>query len=85
MKVVELPLNQLREANWNPNVVSSTLLTKLRESLIRFGTVQNLVARPRDGGYEVLSGNQRLKVYRELGLVTAPCVVVDLDDARPRP
>ncbi len=47
--------------------------------------MQTLVARPiGDDSYEVLSGNQRLKVYQELGLKTVPCVIVELSDSRAR-
>src|SRR5205085_10498234 len=58
-----------------------------RRSIEEFGIVENLVARPhpdKAGCFEVLSGNQRLRVYRELGFATAPVVVVELDDARAR-
>lgn len=84
MKVIDLPLDQLQEATWNPNTMTPEVLDKLRESIARFGLVQNLVVRPLDGGCEVVSGNQRLRAYREMGLVTAPCVIVELDDARAR-
>lgn len=82
MELIDLPLSSLREAPWNPNIMGPDILPKLRESITRYGVVENLVVRPLGEVYEVLSGNQRLKVYREMGLETAPCVVVELDDAR---
>jgi ParB family transcriptional regulator, chromosome partitioning protein len=82
VKVTNLPLEQLNEASWNPNQMDQPMLQKLRESLTRYGLVQNLVVRPLDiNHYEVLSGNQRLQVLRELQRSPVPCVVVDLDDA----
>ena len=85
MKIVDLSLTSLREAHWNPNVMDEAMLGRLRESVLRFGLVQNLVVRPlTDEEYEVLSGNQRLRVLKELGIDHAACVVVDLDDAHAR-
>jgi len=84
MELRHIPLHLLHPASWNPNVMSQELLDKLRRSVEEFGLVENLVVRRNQDGYEVLSGNQRLKVYRELGLETAPCVVVDLPDAQAR-
>ena len=37
-----------------------------------------------DGCYEVLSGNHRLRVFRDLGIVQAPYVVIEADDAKAR-
>ena len=82
METIEISLSKLREAPWNPNRIDPRITSRLRESLTRFGMIQNLVVRPMDdGSYEVLSGNQRLNVLREAGAAKVPCVVVDLDDA----
>jgi DNA modification methylase len=85
LKTVEIPLERLVEAEWNPNRLSEKLLVKLRRSISEFGVVQNLVVRPYPDGserFEVLSGNQRLRVYRELGFALVPVVVVELADAQ---
>jgi ParB family chromosome partitioning protein len=85
VKVSDLPPEQLKEALWNPNRMDEAMLQKLTDSLTRYGLVQNLVVRPlEEDCYEVLSGNQRLQVLRELQRSPVPCVVVDLDDAHAR-
>ena len=82
MKVIEIPVSELREAPWNPNVMDPGMTKHLRESISQFGLVGNLVVRPmKDGSNEVLSGNQRFRAIRDLGYETAPCVIVELDDA----
>ena len=82
MQTVDLRLDSLREAPWNPNSMDLAMVDRLRESLSRYGLVENLVVRPMDdGAYEVLSGNHRFQVLKELGFETVPCAVVDLDDA----
>ncbi len=85
MKTVELPVKYLREAPWNANRMNEEMLAHLKESIRRYGLVTNLVARKlANNSYEVLSGNQRLKLLAEMGFKAAPCVVVKLDDARAR-
>ncbi len=82
MEVIDLPLELLRPAAWNPNRMGPVAFARLRESISRFGVVSNLVVRPLgDGSYEVLSGNHRLELLWESSQTAAPCVVVDLPDA----
>ena len=85
MDLMNLRLERLQDAPWNPNRMDDVTLKRLIESMTRFGMVQNLVVRPiGEGDYEVLSGNQRLQVLRKLGYAEAPCVVVEVDEAQVR-
>ncbi len=85
MDLMNLRLERLQDAPWNPNRMDDVTLKRLIESMTRFGMVQNLVVRSQaDGNFEVLSGNQRLQVLKELCYVEAPCVVVEVDDAHAR-
>ena len=71
MNVVELPIEALREAPWNANQIDAAMLQSLRSSILKYGFIQNLVVRRIDNWYEVLSGNQRLKLLREFNLSKA--------------
>jgi len=84
MEVRDIPLEQLKEAPWNPNEADEATLRRLAASIGRFGTVLPLVVRPINDYYEVVGGNQRLTVYRSGGMESAPCVVVHLDDIQAR-
>ncbi len=82
VKAIDVALDLLRPAPWNPNAMTDLKLQKLKTSVIRFGIVGCMVVRSlTDGTYEVLSDNHMLKVCQALGRKAAPCVVVDLDDA----
>src|SRR5919204_2665887 len=87
METTEIRLECLRPADWNANHVSAAVRAKIRRSIERYGLVENLVARPhpeQPGSFELVSGNHRLPILRELGYVRAPVVVVELDDAQAR-
>ena len=81
MNVVQHPLDLLREPPWNPNTMDNAILARLRQSIAKYGLVVPLVVRPlSDGLMEVLGGNQRFMILKELGYEAAPCVVVSLRD-----
>ncbi len=83
MKTIDINVTELRPAPWNPNQMDETMMSRLRESISKYGLVEPLVVRKIDEKrYEVLSGNQRLKALDEMGFVTVPCVIVELDDTR---
>ena len=84
MEVVEIAVDLLREAPWNPNEAGEGMLRRLGASVERFGIVVPLVVRSVGDAFEVLSGNQRLRVLREQGAATIPCVEVQADDPRAR-
>lgn len=84
MQMHELSIHSLREAPWNPNSMDEPTLAKLRTSIQRFGLVSPLVVRSIGDAYEVLSGNQRLVVLRDLNCERVPCVVVEMGDADAR-
>jgi ParB family chromosome partitioning protein len=84
MEIIEIPIEALKEAPWNVNQVNSAMMQRLRVSIGKYGLVQNLVVRKMADDYEVLSGNHRLRLSRELLRKTVPCVVVEVDDAHAR-
>ena len=69
MKTIDISLTELRPAPWNPNQMDERMMSRLRESISRYGLVEPLVIRPLDISlYEVLSGNQRLRVLHGMDL-----------------
>lgn len=85
LKVRQIAVGELQPAPWNANVVPDDVLEKVRRSLTDFGVVENLVARSMPGGgYEVISGNHRLRLLTEMGVAKVPVHVVEVDDAHAR-
>jgi len=83
MQTIDISLPELRPAPWNPNQMDERMMERLRESISKYGLVEALVARKIDEvQYEVLSGNQRLRILEDLDFKSVPCVIVELDDAR---
>ena len=85
MNIIEIPLERLVEDGDNANQMGEGMLQRLRNSITRYGLLENLLVRPlANGSYQVLSGNQRLKVLKEMKICTVPCEVVEVDDAHAR-
>ncbi len=82
MQTIDIGISDLRPAPWNPNQMDDSMMERLQESISRYGLVESLVVRPVDGHFEVLSGNQRLRVLEGMNLDSVPCVVVELDGTR---
>ncbi len=43
MKTVNISLTELRPAPWNPNQMDETMMSRLRESISKYGLVEPLV------------------------------------------
>jgi ParB family transcriptional regulator, chromosome partitioning protein len=85
MRIVDLYLESIQAADWNPNQLDGPDLDRLRQSIQRFGLVAPLVVRSIDDDvYETIGGAQRLSVLRELGIEAVPCVIVEADDIEAR-
>ena len=54
-------------------------LELLKESIRENGVIDPLIVRPENGGYQIISGQRRADVCRELGMETVPVIVKELD------
>lgn len=55
-------------------------LLELSDSIREHGILQPLSVRKLDGGYELVSGERRLRAAKLAGLREVPCIVVDVDE-----
>ncbi len=62
----------------------SDAIVKLADSIRQYGILQPLTVRKIDAGdgycYELIAGERRLRAAKMLGLVTVPCIMVEVDD-----
>ena len=75
-----LPVESIRP---NPDQPRRTFpreeLQELTLSIAQVGLIQPLTVRPAQGGYELISGERRLRACQLLGLKEVPCIVEEVD------
>lgn len=80
MKIEQVPINELKEADYNPRQLTEDQHKHLTESIKRFGLVDPIIINKHKGRENVvIGGHQRLKIARQLAFETVPVVYLDLD------
>jgi ParB family chromosome partitioning protein len=80
---LEVALADLHEVPGRKRSLTDEQFQELRNNLRNNELVTPITVRPRaQGGYEIISGHNRVRAYRELGRVTIAAVVRDTDAAR---
>ena len=79
-KVLFLPLDDIQP---NPNQPRQTFdqpaLEELASSIQALGVLQPLTVRRREGGWELVAGERRLRAARLAGLTEVPCLSIQTD------
>lgn len=77
---LELPLDELHEVPGRKRVLNDEQFTELRENLRNNDLVTPITVRTRaEGGYEIVSGHNRVAAYREIGRTMIPAVIRETD------
>jgi ParB family chromosome partitioning protein len=77
----ELPVNNVLPNPSQPrSQVNEAALAELTSSIEASGLLQPVVVRPRNGKYELIAGERRLRAVQRLGWTKIPAVVKDVDD-----
>ena len=81
-KIVELNLNELDYYKKQPfKEYNQDEMNNLKESIERIGLQNAIVVRKKENDrYEILSGNNRVRVFKELNKETIPARIVECDD-----
>lgn len=81
MQIVEVPIQNLKSAEYNPRQMTEKQIKDLTESIKEFGLVDPLIVNSHKGRENVVvGGHQRLKIALQEGFKTIPVVYIDLDE-----
>lgn len=82
-KIFDIPVTDIRTNPSQPRkVFSPEQLTSLAKSISQDGVIQPLSVRRVDGGFELISGERRLRAAKMAGMTTVPCILINADRKR---
>lgn len=78
-KIIWVPFAKLQKAEWNYKRDEEVKQKKLTEQIRKNGILEtSLVRELPDGFYEIVDGNHRYDVYRELNIESVPCFTLGM-------
>jgi ParB/RepB/Spo0J family partition protein len=78
LRTIVISLDQIKPSPYQPRL--SFNLEDIRGSIQRDGILIPLTVRKKDGYYELVDGERRTRLAKELGYKTVPVTVIDVDD-----
>ncbi len=80
-RILYLPTEQLRPNPSQPRkIFDSDGLQELAASIQNYGILQPLTVRRRNGEYELVAGERRLRAAKLAGLTEVPCILLTVDE-----
>ena len=85
MEIKERNISELIPAEYNPRYITDEALEQLKASIQRFDAVEPVLVNVHpERANIIISGHQRIKAAKSLGLETFPCVELNLDKEKER-
>jgi len=82
-RLVLLPIHSiLPNPNQPRHEFDKAALSELMVSIAQVGLIQPLTVRREGDGYELISGERRLRACRSLGMTEVPCIISDSSEER---
>ena len=77
-----IPINKFAPNTWNPNIMDSETYQALKESFTEFGDIDPILVRDIGDKYQIIDGEHRYRIAKELGLDKIQSIVVDVSDTQ---
>lgn len=84
VRIQRMALDDLVTPDFNNRTITDAALQGLGQSLTDFGLLALPIVNVKGGRNIVVGGNQRVRVLRESGEESVPCVVVEMDESDER-
>ncbi len=79
-KIFDISVADIRTNPTQPRkFFSAEQLTSLAKSISQDGIIQPLSVRRVEGGFELISGERRLRAAKMAGMLTVPCILINAD------
>ena len=80
--VIEIPIDKISLNPYQPRkIFDSDAISELAKSIKEYGVIQPITVRKNFiGGYELVSGERRLKASRLINKTHMPCIVIDVTE-----
>jgi len=81
--IKQIKIEELKDSEYNPRQITKDELKKLKNSIEKFGLVQPIVVNINPERMNiVISGHQRLRAAKSLGIKEVSCMLVDLSPTK---
>jgi len=81
IKIVEVPIGELRASEYNPRKHSKEQIEQLKESIKRFGLVDPIISNSfSERKNIIIGGHFRFEVAKQIGMLSVPVVYVSIAD-----
>lgn len=82
-EVKQLPVDDIIPSPYQPrSVFDEERIDELCQTIKTHGIIQPIVVRIRDGKYELIAGERRLRAAKKLGMTNIPAIIREFNDAQ---
>lgn len=82
-EVKQLPVAEVKPSPYQPrSVFDEDKIDELCQTIKTHGIIQPIVVRIRDGQYELIAGERRLRAAKKLGMESIPAIIREFNDSQ---